>query len=49
MASNYTTRVTADTSQHDQALKKSADEVYKYRKKVDEAQVMVGKFAKKIP
>ena len=49
MANKYTTKLTADTSQHDAALKKSASEVYKYNKRVDEAQVMVGKFAKKIP
>lgn len=49
MANKYTTKLTADTSQHDSALKKSASEVYKYNKRVDEAQVMIGKFAKKIP
>lgn len=49
MANKYTTKLTADTSQHDAALKKSASEVYKYNKRVDEAQVMIGKFAKKIP
>ena len=49
MANKYTTKLTADTSQHDAALKKSASEVYKYNKRVDEAQVMIGKFTKKIP
>lgn len=37
MPSNYSFRGTADMSQHDRALEKSASEVYKYEKKVQEA------------
>lgn len=34
---NYSTRLNADTSQHDEALKKSVSEVYKYQKATEEA------------
>ena len=37
MPSNYSFRGTANMSQHDRALEKSASEVYKYEKKVQEA------------
>ena len=45
MASKYSVRLTADTKQHDQALKKSANEVYKYQQKVEKAKGGVMKFA----
>ena len=45
MASKYSVRLTADTKQHDQALKKSASEVYKYQQKVEKAKGGVMKFA----
>lgn len=48
MASKYSVRLTADTKQHDQALKKSANEVYKYQQKVDKAKNGVMKFAGEI-
>ena len=44
---DYKTRLTADTSQHDQALKKSAQQVYQYKKKTEEAKVTLGKLAGK--
>lgn len=44
---DYKTRLTADTSQHDQALKKSAQQVYSYRKNVENAKVTLGNLAKK--
>ena len=46
MASKYSVRLTADTKQHDQALKKSANEVYKYQKRVDDTKKSIGGFAK---
>lgn len=49
MANNYSTKLTADTSQHDKALKKSANEIYKYSKSVDNAKKAIGTMAKKIP
>lgn len=49
MANNYSTKLTADTSQHDKALKRSANEVYKYSKSVDNAKKAIGTMAKKIP
>ena len=45
MASKYSVRLTADTKQHDQALKKSANEVYKYKQKVEKAKGGVMQFA----
>lgn len=39
MASKYTIRGVADMSQHDEALKKSASEVYKYEKQVKQANI----------
>lgn len=48
MASKYSVRLTADTKQHDQALKKSANEVYKYQQKVEKAKGGVMKFAGEI-
>lgn len=47
MANNYSTKLTADTSQHDKALKKSANEIYKYSKSVDNAKKSLGTMAKK--
>ena len=44
---DYKTRLTADTSQHDQALSKSAQQVYKYSKSVDNAKVTLGGLVKK--
>lgn len=44
---DYKTRLTADTSQHDQALKKSAQQVYTYRKNVENVKVTLGNLAKK--
>lgn len=44
---DYKTRLTADTSQHDQALKKSAQQVYSYKKNVENAKVTLGNLAKK--
>lgn len=48
MASKYSVRLTADTKQHDQALKKSANEVYKYKQKVEKAKGGVMQFAGEI-
>ena len=39
----YQTKLTADTTQHDQALGKSAKQVYNYKKSCDEADKGVGK------
>jgi len=47
MATDYRTRLTADTSQHDKALKKSAQEVYKYKKQTENAKVTLGNLASK--
>ena len=47
MAQDYKTRLTADTSQHDNALKRSAQQVYQYKKGVDNAKVTLGNLAKK--
>ena len=49
MASKFTTTITANTTQHDNAIKKSAQEVYKYQKSVDSAKSVIGNMAKKIP
>ena len=47
MATDYKTRLTADTSQHDNALGKSAQQVYKYRKQVDTTKTKLSDLAKK--
>lgn len=47
MAQDYKTRLTADTSQHDNALKRSAQQVYQYKKKTEEAKVTLGKLVGK--
>lgn len=39
----YQTKLTADTSQHDQALGRSANQVYNYKKKCEETDKGVGK------
>jgi len=44
MASKYTFRGTADMTQHDQAIKKSASEIYKYQKEVKNAQQQLKSF-----
>lgn len=44
---DYKTRLTADTSQHDQALKKSAQQVYQYKQKAEETDKSIGKLAGK--
>lgn len=49
MASNYTVRLNADTSKHNQALKQSANQVYQYSKRVDNAKKSLSNLAKKIP
>lgn len=46
MPSNYSFRGTANMSQHDKALEKSASEVYKYEKKVQEANKQLDQFNK---
>lgn len=46
MPSNYSFRGTANMSQHDKALEKSASEVYKYEKKVQEANKQLDNFNK---
>ena len=46
MPSNYSFRGTANMSQHDKALEKSASEVYKYEKKVQEANKQLDTFNK---
>ena len=43
MAQDYKTRLTADTSQHDAALKKSAQQVYQYKKRTEETKQTIGK------
>lgn len=47
MATDYKTRLTADTSQHDNALKRSASQVYQYKKQTDQAKATLGNLAKK--
>lgn len=47
MATDYKTRLTADTSQHDNALKKSASQVYQYKKQTEQAKATLGNLAKK--
>lgn len=47
MAQDYKTRLTADTSQHDQALKKSAQQVYQYKQRAEETDKSIGKLAGK--
>lgn len=44
---DYKTRLTADTSQHDQALKKSAQQVYAYKKNTEETDKSIGKLTGK--
>lgn len=44
---DYKTRLTADTSQHDAALKKSAQQVYSYKKNVESAKTNLGGLIKK--
>ena len=47
MASNYTVRLTADTKQHDEALKKSANEVYQYQSRIESTKKNLGGLVKK--
>lgn len=47
MATDYKTRLTADTSQHDNALQKSASQVYKYKKQTEQAKATLGSLASK--
>ena len=47
MATDYKTRLIADTSQHDNALKRSASQVYQYKKQTDQAKATLGNLAKK--
>ncbi len=44
---DYRTRLTADTSQHDNALKRSAQQVYQYKQKAEETDKSIGKLAGK--
>ena len=44
MASKYTTRGVADMKQHDEAIRKSAAEIYKYERQVKQ----VNEIAKKL-
>ena len=44
---DYKTRLTADTSQHDAALKKSAQQVYAYKKNTEETDKSIGKLTGK--
>lgn len=44
---DYKTKLTADTSQHDAALNKSAQQVYKYKQRCEETDNSVGKLAGK--
>lgn len=50
MAQDYKTRLTADTSQHDNALKRSAQQVYQYKAQTEGAKKtltsIIGKFGK---
>lgn len=46
MATKYTTRLTADTSQHDNTIKKSANQVYQYSKRVDNAKKSLSNLVK---
>lgn len=46
MASNYTVRLNADTSKHNNALKQSANQVYQYSKRVDNAKKSLSNLAK---
>ena len=48
MATDYKTRLTADTSQHDQALSKSAQQVYKYKKNAEETDKSMGNLVGKV-
>ncbi len=47
MATDYKTRLTADTSQHDKAINKSAQQIYKYKKQTDTAKTTLAGLAKK--
>ena len=42
----YRTKLTADTSQHDNALRRSASQVYQYEKQVSKAKGQIGDFVK---
>lgn len=44
----YTQKLTADTSQHDNALKKSANQVYQYKKRVDDTKKTLSSMAANI-
>lgn len=44
---NYTVRLTADTKQHDEALKKSANEVYQYQSRIESTKKNLGGLVKK--
>lgn len=44
---DYKTRLTADTSQHDAALNKSAQQVYKYKQNAEQTDKSIGKLAGK--
>lgn len=48
MAQDYKTRLTADTSQHDQALKRSAQQVYQYKQKAEETDKSMGQLVGKL-
>ena len=48
MPSNYSFRGTANMSQHDKALNKSASEVYKYEKKVQQTNKQLNQFNKTV-
>ena len=48
MAQDYKTRLTADTSQHDNALKRSAQQVYQYKQKAEETDKSMGKLVGKV-
>lgn len=47
MATDYRTRLTADTSQHDKAISKSAQQIYRYKKQTDTAKATLSDLAKK--
>ncbi len=45
---DYRTRLTADTSNHDRAIKRSAQQVYNYKRKTDDAKKSIGNITKGI-
>lgn len=47
MAQDYKTRLTADTSQHDNALKRSAQQVYQYKQRAEDTDKSMGKLTGK--